>query len=83
MLEHLRKRLKLPAEKMAISLPEFGNTSCASIPLTLSHVLPERLKREPVRMLLAGFGVGWSWGAAPVTPGPMVMPEIRHIGAKA
>jgi len=76
MLRHLAKRLKVPSGKLALSLERFGNTSSASIPLTLSHCLNERLRRAPARLLLAGFGVGWSWGTAAVTLGPMVMPDV-------
>jgi 3-oxoacyl-[acyl-carrier-protein] synthase-3 len=32
-----------------------------------------------MKLILAGFGVGWSWGAATVTCGPMVMPEIIYL----
>ena len=79
MLQHLGKRLKIPADKMVLSLDEFGNTSSASIPVSLSCRLGERLRQEQMKLILAGFGVGWSWGAATVTCGPMVMPEIIYL----
>jgi 3-oxoacyl-[acyl-carrier-protein] synthase-3 len=78
-LQHLGKRLKIPAGKMVLSLDEFGNTSSASIPLSLSYRLGGRLRQERMKLILAGFGVGWSWGAATVTCGPMVMPEIIYV----
>jgi 3-oxoacyl-[acyl-carrier-protein] synthase-3 len=64
---------------MVLSLDEFGNTSSASIPLSLSYRLGGRLRQERMKLILAGFGVGWSWGAATVTCGPMVMPEIIYV----
>ncbi len=76
MLEHLRKRLKVPREKMIVSLDAFGNTSSASVPLTMSHGLAQRLRAGTENLVLAGFGVGWSWGAAALTCGPMAMPDI-------
>ena len=79
MLQHLGKRLKIPAGKLVLSLDEFGNTSSASIPLALSHRLGQPLRYKPMKLVLAGFGVGWSWGAAAVTLGPMVMPEIIYL----
>jgi 3-oxoacyl-[acyl-carrier-protein] synthase-3 len=79
MLQHLGKRLKIPAGKLVLSLDEFGNTSSASIRLALSHRLGGRLRQEQMKLVLAGFGVGWSWGAVAVTWGPMVMPEILYL----
>jgi 3-oxoacyl-[acyl-carrier-protein] synthase-3 len=82
-LQHLGKRLKIPAGKMILSLDEFGNTSSASIPLSLSYRLGGRLRQEQMKLVLAGFGVGWSWGAATVACGPMVMPEIIYLPESA
>jgi 3-oxoacyl-[acyl-carrier-protein] synthase-3 len=64
---------------MVLSLDEFRNTSSASIPVSLSCRLGEQLQQEQMKLILAGFGVGWSWGAATVTCGPMVMPEIIYL----
>ena len=83
MLQHLAKRLKIAPEKLVVSLDEFGNTSSASIPLAMSHRLAPRLRQEPANLILAGFGVGWSWGALAVQCGPMVMPEIIHLDQAA
>jgi len=60
----IRKKLKVPPEKAFYSLPDFGNTSSASIPLTLVTQLGERLGAEKLKLLLCGFGVGLSWGTA-------------------
>lgn len=76
MLQHLGKRIKVPPEKMVVSLDEYGNTSSASIPLAMSHRLAGRLSTGKENLILAGFGVGWSWGAAAITCGPMAMPGI-------
>lgn len=59
--ETVRKKLKVPTEKVPYSLDKFGNTSSASIPLTLVTRLAEPLK-QPQNLLLSGFGVGFSWG---------------------
>lgn len=76
MLQLLIEQLQIPVEKLALSLEEYGNTSSASIPLTLTHALAPRLRRETMRLLLAGFGVGWSWGAVSLVCGPMVMSDL-------
>lgn len=76
MLQHLAKRMRLATDKVVLTLEDFGNTSSASIPLAMTHALASSLTVQAQRLLLAGFGVGFSWGAAAVTCGPMVMPDL-------
>ena len=76
MLDYIAKRLKIPKEKVVLTLENFGNTSSASIPLALTAALSEKLKTGPLNLLLAGFGVGYSWGGVTLTGGHMVMPEL-------
>lgn len=64
MNEAIRKKLALEPEKVPYSLKDFGNTSSASIPLTLVTQLEDKLTNEKLSLLLAGFGVGLSWGTA-------------------
>jgi 3-oxoacyl-[acyl-carrier-protein] synthase-3 len=59
-LEFLRKKVKIPAEKVPLSIEEFGNTSSASVPITMSTQLGELLGRGGKVMIL-GFGSGLSW----------------------
>lgn len=58
------------------SLHEFGNTSCATIPVTLVSQLAEKLRDEHLTLLLSGFGVGLSWGNVILTTDKLVCPEI-------
>jgi len=59
-VDTLRKRLKLPPEKVPIKLADQGNTVSSSIPL----ILEDALGREGLRrILLSGFGVGLSWAS--------------------
>ena len=61
MLEFMRKSLKIPKDRFLYSLEKYGNTSSASIPLTLCSELK---KTDDVnKTLLSGFGVGYSWGS--------------------
>ncbi len=83
MLKHLAKRLNIAPGKLVVSLDEFGNTSSASIPLAMSHRLAPRLRGEAANLILAGFGVGWSWGALALRCGPMVMPDIVYVDREA
>lgn len=63
MLESVRKKLNLEASKVPYSLYDFGNTSSASIPVTLITQLREPLQHHSLQLVLAGFGVGLSWGS--------------------
>ena len=63
MNEQIRKKLKLPPEKTPYSLKNFGNTSSASIPLTMVTELKNNLKSKSLSLIACGFGVGLSWGS--------------------
>lgn len=62
MNETIRKKLGIAAEKTPYSLDQFGNTSSASIPLTMVTRMREDLESRPLELLLSGFGVGLSCG---------------------
>lgn len=61
-LKHLSKKLGISMEKVAVSIDRYGNTSGESIPLTLVDALGNEESKEPIKLLLCGFGVGLSWG---------------------
>lgn len=63
MLEHLRKKMKLPQEKFCITLRHCGNTVSSTIPIALWHAAQERRLKPGQLVILVGFGVGYSWGA--------------------
>ena len=71
MLRFLARKIGVPADKVALGLKRFGNTTSPSIPLAMVTELEAALRSAPVTVLLAGFGVGWSWGAAVVEAGPL------------
>jgi 3-oxoacyl-[acyl-carrier-protein] synthase III len=79
MNESVRKKLKFPAEKTPYSLNEFGNTSSASIPLTIVTRLQDQLRSKNNKLLLSGFGVGFSWGSAVVSTNHLVIPDLIEI----
>lgn len=62
--ETIRKKLQLPLEKVPSSLHDFGNTSGASLPVTISARLHDKLDGSAHKLVLCGFGVGLSWGTA-------------------
>jgi 3-oxoacyl-[acyl-carrier-protein] synthase-3 len=78
-LVHLARRMGLPPEKVPIVLEHYGNTSSASIPLAMTHSARESLARRKLKLVLAGFGVGLSWGACAVESGPIVAPALVEV----
>jgi len=61
-LERLRAKLKVPADKFWIDMENCGNTVSSTIPIALESALERgRIKRGD-RVALVGFGVGYSWG---------------------
>jgi 3-oxoacyl-[acyl-carrier-protein] synthase-3 len=66
MLEHLRKKLSIPPEKFVYALRDFGNTVSATIPIALREAAKEGKLLAGMRVMLVGFGVGYSWGSAMV-----------------
>ena len=58
----IRKKLGLPEEKVPSTLYDFGNTSGASLPVTMTARLHEKLAHGKHKLLLSGFGIGLSWG---------------------
>lgn len=64
MLSHLQRRLNIPDEKFVFALSDCGNTVSASIPIALKEAdLAGRIQPGD-NVMLVGFGVGYSWGAA-------------------
>ena len=63
MLEHLRDKIGIPKEKFAISLEECGNTVSSSIPIALKELSNADQLKSGDKVMLVGFGVGYSWGA--------------------
>jgi 3-oxoacyl-[acyl-carrier-protein] synthase-3 len=63
MTDFFAKKLKIPTQKVPYCLDRFGNTSSASIPLTIVTEMREKIK-ETTKVILSGFGAGLSWGSA-------------------
>ena len=61
MNETIRKKLKLEEERVPYSMRHFGNTSSASIPVTIATQLKDKVS-SPTKIIGCGFGVGLSWG---------------------
>jgi 3-oxoacyl-[acyl-carrier-protein] synthase-3 len=63
MLNHLRKKMGIPEGKFYIYMKNCGNTVSSTIPIALHEALITNQITSNQQILLAGFGVGYSWGA--------------------
>jgi len=74
--EKIRKKLKLESEKVPYSLKNFGNTSSATIPLTLVTELRDELISKKLNHIGCAFGVGLSWGSVYFVTDHIICPEL-------
>ncbi|WP_303148303.1 3-oxoacyl-ACP synthase III family protein [uncultured Cloacibacillus sp.] len=68
-LTSLRDKLDIPDDKFCIDVEELGNTVSSTIPIAIKRAMerqPEKLK-PGTKILIAGFGVGYSWGGTVIT----------------
>jgi len=78
MMKTLGHKIKANDGQMVHAIRDYGNTSSASIPLALCDDFSKRPLADDVRLLLCGFGVGWSWATAVwQTPAPVVHDIVR------
>lgn len=68
--EAMRRKLDIPTEKFPYSLKKYGNTSSATIPLTICTALKSPLSSGSKKILMTGFGTGLSWGSVVMNLGP-------------
>ena len=59
----IKKKLKLDDSRVPMSLEDFGNTSGATIPVTMTVRLGDVISGGKNKLLMCGFGVGLSWGS--------------------
>lgn len=67
MCQQLRRSMKLPKEKFHESYRHFGNTVSSTIPIGLAIANEEGKFKHGDKIVVIGFGVGYSWGAALIT----------------
>lgn len=74
--EKIRKKLGIPPEKTPYSLKDYGNTSGASIPVTMVSQCNTELSSGKHKILACAFGVGLAWGSVYFTTEDIFCPEI-------
>jgi len=62
-MEASRQRLELPDEKMSKTVKKYGNTSSASIPISIVEELEAGKIKDDDLIVMVGFGGGLTWGA--------------------
>ena len=65
-IESAAKRMRLPLERFAINIQEYGNTSAASVPIALCEAVTAGRVQPGDNLVLVGFGAGLTWAAVAV-----------------
>jgi 3-oxoacyl-[acyl-carrier-protein] synthase-3 len=66
-MEGTARKLKLPLDKLVVTVNEHGNTSAASIPLALDEAVRSGKVKKGDTVMLEGVGGGFTWGAVLLT----------------
>ncbi len=77
-IDHIKKKMSIPNNKILFSLEKFGNTNSASIPITLNSN-QSKIKNKPKKLLLCGFGVGLSWGSSIIDIDDLILTKIYKV----
>lgn len=75
----IAKKLKLAPEKVPSCMYHFGNTSSASIPLTIVSQLKGKIEDKPTKFICCGFGVGLSWGTVAFETNNIVVSNLVEV----
>ena len=73
----IAKKLKFEAERVPSCMYHFGNTSSASIPMTIVAELKEKCNNA--KLLCCGFGVGLSWGTVAFTANDILISDLVEV----
>lgn len=73
------KKLKINTEKAPSNIEEYGNTSCAAIPLLMVTRLQKELSSQSLSLILSAFGVGLTWGCLHIKTDKMICPPLIEL----
>lgn len=73
------KKLKIESEKAPSCMSHFGNTSSASIPLTIVTQLKGQIENKTTKFICCGFGVGLSWGTVAFETENIVISKLVEV----
>jgi 3-oxoacyl-[acyl-carrier-protein] synthase-3 len=76
-MKHLVKKCGLPEARVPMTIEEVGNCGGPSVAVTMTRTLPRQRERT-LDLMLLGYGVGLSWGAAvvPLDPQALLMHDV-------
>jgi 3-oxoacyl-[acyl-carrier-protein] synthase-3 len=79
-LGKIGKKLGLDPTRVPVNIDRYGNTSMASVPLLLVDDVADRIRSDDgARVLMAGFGVGYSWAGAAVQLARLESARLVHV----
>lgn len=81
MNQMINKKLKLDPAKVPSCMDEFGNTSSASIPLTIVTRLLGKADQGRQSFICCGFGVGLSWGTLAFTTDDLIISKLVEVNS--
>jgi 3-oxoacyl-[acyl-carrier-protein] synthase-3 len=67
LLDNLQKKMKIPKDKYYNNIIDTGNTVSCTIPIALKNTISSNFLKYKDNILLAGFGVGYSWSGCVIT----------------
>lgn len=73
------RKIGIKAEQTPSTLYDFGNTSSATIPLTITAKLRDRIAAAPLKIVMSGFGVGLSWASTYWDAENVVCPALVEV----
>jgi len=79
MLKFITKKAKIPLEKVPLNIHKFGNTGGATIPFLICDTLKKDIDKKTIKVIMAGFGVGLSWGAVAMNLSNVHCSEILYV----
>ncbi|MEG2684502.1 MAG: beta-ketoacyl-ACP synthase III [Erysipelotrichaceae bacterium] len=63
-IAYVAKKMKIDIDKFYLNVAEYGNTSAGSIPLAYARMDELNLLKEDMKIVLVGFGAGFTWAAS-------------------
>ena len=63
MLDYIRRKIDIPQDKFFMYFEDIGNTVSSTIPIAMAKAISDNKIKKGMKVLIAGFGVGYSYGA--------------------
>lgn len=76
MVQKIAKKLKIEDDRVPISLGEYGNTTSATIPLTIVSECAADYRSKPMKTVACGFGTGLAWASIYMETNNIIVPDV-------